>query len=198
MGRNRIWPIKHCGACSKQLHNRAKGKYCLTCMSAASIQERFWPKVNKHTLTGCWEWMGFRNNWGYGQFKQDSVKIVFAHRFSYQLKHGPIPEGAILRHHCDNAGCVNPDHLELGTASDNSQDMLRRDRCHQAKVTVALVKKLKAMGRPPRGKIKPLAESLGLSYSILLHIFNGRTWTEIEPEECALESSAQELKHDGS
>lgn len=102
---------------------------------------RFWSKVNKHTLTGCWDWIGSKNNYGYGEFGFRR-KVVKAHRFSYELVNGPIPKGAVLMHSCDRPCCVNPNHLSPGTLKDNSADCSAkgRNRNRKNRVTEATVK----------------------------------------------------------
>lgn len=89
---------------------------------------RFFRKVNKHTLTGCWLWTGTTNTLGYGHFKADTDTTVRAHRWSYEYHIGPIPEGMLVMHKCDTPGCVNPDHLEVGTPKENSEDCVRKGR----------------------------------------------------------------------
>lgn len=82
------------------------------------------------TEAGCWEWNGERNEEGYGIFnaKHLGYDQARAHRAMYECFAAPIPDGLILRHHCDNPPCVNPDHLIPGTAADNSRDMVERNR----------------------------------------------------------------------
>ncbi|MDQ5870783.1 MAG: HNH endonuclease [Acidobacteriota bacterium] len=94
---------------------------------------RFWSKV-QGSDEGCWLWLGSRGSKGYGQLRifdgpiGDTGRLVRAHRISYELNVGPIPTGLWVLHHCDNPPCVRPDHLFLGTVSDNAQDMLRKGR----------------------------------------------------------------------
>lgn len=71
----------------------------------------------------CWEWDGCRNGKGYGQFCNTR-----AHRFSYMVYVGKIPDGLFVCHHCDNPPCVNPAHLYAGTAKDNVRDCIARGR----------------------------------------------------------------------
>jgi hypothetical protein len=77
---------------------------------------------------GCWEWKGGKMKNGYGRFGIAKGQIVFAHRYSYEAKHGPIPPGLFVLHSCDNPGCVNPSHLSVGTHADNMQDMRAKGR----------------------------------------------------------------------
>lgn len=81
--------------------------------------ERFWAKVGYHSRADvCWEWLRYRTPAGYGQFGVDG-KLVLAHRYSYELLIGPIPNGLTLDHLCRNRGCVNPFHLEAVTLKVN-------------------------------------------------------------------------------
>jgi hypothetical protein len=87
---------------------------------------RFWKNVVK-LASGCWEWTGNREAKGYGRFGAEN-KMHKAHRFSYELHYGPIPEGKMIIHSCDNPPCINPDHISAGTCKDNSDDMISRNR----------------------------------------------------------------------
>lgn len=80
-----------------------------------------------HNPNGCWDWQGSLANGGYGTAWRD-CKPLKAHRFSYQLHLGPIPDGMDVLHRCDRPCCVNPAHLFLGTQADNNQDRHRKGR----------------------------------------------------------------------
>lgn len=85
-----------------------------------------------HTERGCWEWQGFRQPvTGYGEISYHG-KQTRVHRLAYRLSFGPIPPGGNVLHSCDVRHCCNPDHLRLGTISDNKQDELARGRNYEA------------------------------------------------------------------
>lgn len=88
-------------------------------------EERFWAKVDK-TET-CWLWTAGKDRRGYGKFKSQG-KTVRAHRYSYMLVNGSIPNGLFVCHECDVPGCVNPQHLWLGPPSSNTRDMVLKNR----------------------------------------------------------------------
>lgn len=77
--------------------------------------------------SGCLEWTGAGSGNGYGYVKHNG-KVTGAHRRAYELTHGAIPHGLVIRHACDNRLCINPGHLSVGTAMDNTADALERGR----------------------------------------------------------------------
>jgi len=92
---------------------------------------------------GCWLWIGTKNTQGYGDFRCNK-KRYGSHRFSYIVYKGEIPKGIFVLHSCDNPACVNPDHLWLGTAKDNSIDMYSKNRhpfTEEIKLKISLLKK---------------------------------------------------------
>lgn len=94
--------------------------------------DRFWNKVKK--TDNCWFWTAGTFDDGYGKFKFEK-KNRKAHRISWLLTNGDIPEGMLVCHHCDNPLCVKPSHLFLGTPKDNTQDMIKKGRQHNIKKT---------------------------------------------------------------
>ena len=94
------------------------------------VRERFWSKVKKGN--GCWEWQGTKSL-GYGVAWLSKQKKIRAHRLSYTLNIGPIPNGLCVLHKCDNPACVKPNHLFLGTLADNVRDMVSKKRCAYGK-----------------------------------------------------------------
>ena len=96
-----------------------------------ATQARFWTKVTMSD-TGCWEWTGAKLPKGYGRFaawsKRSERKCVYAHRYSYELHRGEIPEGKYIDHMCGRPSCVNPDHLQVVTPAENQHNIRGRGK----------------------------------------------------------------------
>ncbi|MFA8692963.1 HNH endonuclease signature motif containing protein, partial [Escherichia coli] len=78
-------------------------------------------------MNQCEIWQGSKTKGGYG-LRYYQGKVQLAHRVSYKLNKGEIPEGLVVMRSCDNPSCVNPEHLSLGTQSDNRKDCLDKGR----------------------------------------------------------------------
>ena len=84
---------------------------------------RFWSKVSVGSARQCWPWHAATDEKGYGRFNDEH-----AHRVAWWLVNGPIPDGLMILHSCDNPPCCNPRHLRPGTAQDNINDCWSRGR----------------------------------------------------------------------
>jgi hypothetical protein len=143
---------------------------------------RFWRKVQK-TPSGCWEWGGARHLQGYGFIKRKDGAQLRAHRVSYEIHYGPIPDGFDVCHRCDNPPCVNPEHLFLGTDLDNMQDMIAKGRKvsspgvrnGQAKLTEEDVLSIRAA----RGRQEAIAALYDVSQTLVSSIKSGRRWAHL-------------------
>lgn len=134
--------------------------------------------------TGCWEWQLTKNDHGYGQGKIKQKRFL-AHRLYWERENGPIPEGLCVLHRCDNPGCVNPEHLFLGTKQDNSRDMTSKGRGHYcpgddhpgarlSDSTVAEIRRRCSAGALQR----VVAEQYGVSPSLVSQVVRGVIWKD--------------------
>jgi hypothetical protein len=141
----------------------------------------FWAKV-KQDGDNCWLWLSSKNPKGYGHFGKKSRS---AHRLSWELTRGPIPNKKHVLHKCDNRACVNPNHLFLGTNADNVRDRVSKGRGARgvvngsAKLTEYLVKQILISTEGPRS----LGRKLGVRHSTIVSIRQNRTWKHIEKTE---------------
>ena len=149
-----------------------------------SVEERFWKYVNKNTENGCWQWIGAINTNGYCQFGING-KLILAHRYSYELNKGPIPEGMCILHSCDNRRCCNPNHLSIGTQAENIKDKVNKNRQAigsmngTSKLTedqVLLIKNKLILGY----KHVDLAKEFCVSDSAISKIKAGIIWTHVQ------------------
>ena len=148
-------------------------------------RERFWLRVDRRGTKECWEWTGACNPGGYGMFGIDG-RAVLAHRLSYTIHYGYIPDGLCVCHHCDNRPCINPLHLFVGTPADNNADMVRKGRDSQlfgelhshAKLTDAKVLEILSIERVA-GDQDIIASKFGVSRSTISKIRSRRAWKHL-------------------
>lgn len=146
----------------------------------------FWSYVRKGD--GCWEWTGARNTRGYGTY---SARL--AHRVAYAEARGAIPDGMYVCHHCDNPPCVRPDHLFLGTPTDNVRDMIAKGRVPRRNMprgednpnallteglVLTIIRRYRA-GESPR----VIAADIGLKFRTVESIAHGERWRHLQPKE---------------
>lgn len=92
-----------------------------------TLQQKFDEKYIAEPMSGCWLWTASKLQDGYGRLRVGNI-TEGAHRVSYKLNRGKIPEGLCVLHTCDVSACVNPEHLWLGTVADNNADMMKKGR----------------------------------------------------------------------
>jgi hypothetical protein len=145
---------------------------------------RFWAKVNVAGPDECWVWIAARNTRGYGTFRWEG-RTASAHRVSYEIHNGSIPEGMSICHTCDNRWCVNPAHLFLGTHAQNMADMKSKNRAvghmgekhPSAKLTDDDVR---AIRTDTSSTLKELAARYGVSFGLIGHIRHRRNWSHLD------------------
>ncbi len=190
-----------CGTCSTPFTVPAykirlgKGRYCgKPCYDIAQSRtaaDKFWPNVTK--TDDCWLYLN-RSSSGYGQMKHQGRNIG-AHRVSWEIHHGPIPNGSWVLHRCDNPPCVRPEHLFLGTPGDNSRDRNDKGRAnHQgypahryvprgeeveqsrlAESEIPRIRERFASGESMRS----IARSHGVTHEAIRKVIRRETWTHV-------------------
>ncbi len=144
-----------------------------------------WKYVDKSA--DCWLWTGAQSTTGYGQIRIKGA-LMFAHRLTFMMENGFIPESTCVLHRCDTPLCVRPSHLFAGTKADNTADMIAKGRVArgealpQAKLTkerVSEVKRMLAAGSRPF----QIAKMFGLTQQAVCNIRRGRIWAWVDAQE---------------
>lgn len=149
------------------------------------VPTRFWRAVEMGTApSDCWQWLLALDRDGYGHLGGRK-----AHRVSWELHNGPIPEGLFVCHHCDNPPCVNPAHLFLGTSADNTHDMISKGRNRYitrngtdnsyAKLTDAQVISIRQRWTQGERNQRAIGQEYGVFHSTIGRIISGKTWKHL-------------------
>lgn len=155
-----------------------------------SPTDRFWSNVAR--TNSCWEWRGSKGSAGYGKLKVGET-TTYAHRMSYEMHYGPVPEGLFVCHRCDNRLCVNPAHLFTGTHQDNMDDMVAKGRSRggyrggkargqtngQSKLTDEAVRAIRQAWQSGAVSQRALAAQYGVDPSLISVVVNRKVWTHI-------------------
>jgi hypothetical protein len=144
--------------------------------------QRFWNKVDKSGgEDACWIWMGYRLPSGYGQVSHKD-RTRYAHRVSFEIAFGIIPDGLLVCHKCDNPGCVNPNHLFSGSNLDNANDRDRKKRrtalngekATSHKLTDAQVSEIRKLRLEGTTSAIELAKTFGVSAAYIYCLVSGK------------------------
>lgn len=143
---------------------------------SSTLAQRFWAKVQK--TIGCWLWTGAKTTHGYAHMHTGprSGAVINAARISWLIHFGEIPPGLCVLHRCDNEGCVNPEHLFLGTNKDNTLDMFHKGRGFQ-KLTLAQVQEIRALKQSGLSGWR-ISKLYPVCYSQIKKILSGRAWRQ--------------------
>ena len=152
------------------------------------VIEHFEHFISPEPNTGCWLWAGSGSIHGYGQFHPIRGLTRAAHRMSWEIYNGSIPDGLCVLHHCDVRCCVNPQHLFLGTKKDNTRDMFAKGRNRyvlpkRRKLTYAKAEDIRRK-RAGGSLLKALATEYGVTISSIWAICIGQNWQRAKAD-CA-------------
>lgn len=133
---------------------------------------------------GCWQWKASKTPGGYGFFNVSRTIKKTAHRYSYEVYVGEIPDGLFLLHICDNRSCVNPDHLRPGTHQENMADMKAKGRTAMtarmnSKLNQRLANEIRDLMALAPMTAKEIASAYGIHKSITYQIASGKSWKEV-------------------
>lgn len=177
----------HEGFCSDcEIPIRRKTGRCKPCSCKFrndNFEWRFWNKVKK-TPT-CWLWIGGRFPKGYGMFTVKGIPRK-AHRISWQIHNGSIPEGLLVLHHCDNPPCVNPKHLWVGTHQDNVDDSVSKGRrCKgenqwEAKLSSSDILKIRKWYKSKKFTQSEMAKHFKVHLHSIENAIHRRTWAHLK------------------
>jgi hypothetical protein len=149
---------------------------------------RFLEKLDYTSPGGHWLWKGrihsYNGTDGYGMFVVCADVHILAHRYSWWIYNGPIPEGKIICHKCDIPGCCNPDHLFLGTLESNNADRHSKGRSKgpsgiqnaRAKLTPEKAEEIRRAYVPYKMSAPKLSKIFGVHSSSVYAIVKGETW----------------------
>ncbi len=149
-------------------------------------QERFWRKVQRGLADECWPWLGTTRGNGYGAFRLG--RMLSAHRVSWELSNGPVPDGLHVCHSCDYPGCCNPGHLFVGTAQDNARDKVLKGRQaglrkgvahHKARLCPARVMDVRWQHLINSRSMSDLAAEYGVTRQAIWHVVHSRSWRSV-------------------
>lgn len=152
--------------------------------------ERFWAKVQKSDT--CWLWVGHIAKSGYGMaWDVLSQRVVKAHRKSWELSNGSIPDALCVLHKCDVRNCVRPSHLFLGTRKDNAEDRDRKGRLvkrsapigelnPKAKLSEGDVLRIRRLYRKRDISQTKLSQLYGVSQAQISEIVLGKVWKHLD------------------
>lgn len=145
-----------------------------------TLRERFYDRLASKSGSGCWLWGGSKMTGDdYGRVRWQGRQLS-AHRVSWEIHYGPIPDGLCVMHVCDNQRCVNPAHLRLGTVADNNADMTAKGRSTRgtrhpnAKLSEADVRAIR--GLAGTASQETLGRRFGVTQSAISDILVGRRW----------------------
>jgi hypothetical protein len=184
-----------CRTCGREFHQKpsriaaGKGLFCskpCIVLPRTPLADRFFAQLGNKTPLGCILWAGATNDAGYGVLGKGGRGggMILAHRLSWELANGPVPDGLFVLHRCDNPPCVNAGHLFVGTDQDNHDDCVskgRQSRGEQkpnSKLTSESVHQIRCR-RASGESMNAIARSLEVDAETVRDVVRGVTWKHV-------------------
>ena len=193
IGKKKFLCICDCGNKKIVLSDSLRRNHTQSCGCLRSIfRENYDEDVKKKLLSsikinenGCWEWQKAKHRQGYGHCPYKR-KCLLAHRVSWMVFKGNLPDDILVCHHCDNPPCINPDHLFLGTDKDNTLDHIKKGKSKKSrgenhyfsKLTEKEVKEMRKM-RERKIKIKDISRKFNIHVSTAKNICLRKSWKHV-------------------
>lgn len=185
---------QHCGTnytanrllqtfCSRRCTSHSRGAAAFV-RDRQTLSDRIERLTERGAANGCWLYAGKLFRSGYGQFTLTTDagrRTVLAHRVAFEVANGPIPDGMVVMHACDNRQCINPSHLSLGSQADNMADCYKKGRNPRGEkvgnsiLTEDQARSIKYGGEPTLAA----AERYGVSRRTIWMIRKGMAWAHI-------------------
>ncbi len=205
---------RNCETCESPFQARTRviprghGRFCsIPCSRVARrghhlvTSDEFWLKVAIGKPHECWEWQGGRFSTGYGAVNSKGNNVG-THRLAWTFTNGPIPDGLVVMHSCDNPPCCNPAHLKIGTNQANTRDstlkgrrpsgdrnpsrlhperLARGERHGNARLTPANILEIRRRYQPRIISTRALGAEYGVSATTISQIIRRLAWGHVEP-----------------
>lgn len=179
----------YCKPCQavKPRHAQYCSRECKTLGMFGTVEEAFWARVDKAGPDDCWLWKGHVEHRGYGVLgrRSSGTHTLLAHRISWKIHFGEIPDGLCVCHRCDVKTCMNPRHYFLGTIAENNLDNVSKERhvkgerVGSAKLTADQVGQIRHEYGSGFSNQSALSKKFGVAFQTISRIVRNEMWRHV-------------------